>query len=86
MPDYQPASTYPFAANILLCFMQVMTVIYGFKISFSVRLVTTYLGLAAFLVAVPFFADVGGKFAFTSVFILCLIYGFFCGICQCTVF
>ena len=66
--------------------MQIMTVIYGFKISFSVRLVTTYLALAAFLVAVPFFADVGGKFAYYSVFTLCLVYGLFCGVCQCTVF
>ena len=81
MPDNQPASTYPFAANILLFFMQIMTVIYGFKISFSVRLVITFLALAAFLIAVPFFANVGGSFAFYSCFTLCLIYGLFCGVC-----
>ena len=81
MPDNQPGSTYPFAANILLFIMQVMTVIYGFKISFSLRLVSTFLGLAAFLIAVPLFANVGGTFAYYSVFVLCLIYGLFCGVC-----
>ena len=86
MPDNQPASTYPFAANILLFTMQIITVIWGFKMSFSVRLVFSFVGLTAFMIAVPFFANAGGKFAYYSVFVLCLIYGFFAGINQCSVF
>ena len=80
MPNNQPASTYPFAANILLFIMQIATVVWGFNSSFSVRLVSTFLGLAAFMVAVPFFANAGGSFAYYSVFVLCLIYGLFAGV------
>ena len=42
--------------------------------------------MAAFLIAVPFFANVGGGFAYYSVFTLSLIYGLFNGICQSSVF
>ena len=80
MPEYKPASSYPFASNVFLFVMQVVTVIYGFEYSFTARLVPTFLGLAAFLVAVPFCADIGGTTAYYSVFALCLVYGFLCGI------
>ena len=86
MPDEQPANAYPFACNILLFIMQIIITIYGYKFSFTLRMVTSFFGLACFMIAVPYFANEGGKFAYNSVFILCLIYGFFAGICMCTVF
>ena len=86
MPDEQPASTYPFASNILLFIMQIVITIYGYRLSFTIRMVTSFLGLAGFMIAVPYFANEGGKLAYTSVFVLCLIYGFFAGICMCSVF
>ena len=86
MPGEQPASTYPFASNILLFIMQIIITIYGYKSSFTMRMVTSFLGLAGFMIAVPYFANEGGGFAYDSVFILCLFYGFFAGICLCTVF
>ena len=66
--------------------MQVVTVIYLPRVSFTLRLVPTFLGLAAYLMSVPFCADIGGATAYYSVFGLCLVCGFFCGICQCSVF
>ena len=85
MPNHQPANTYPFAINIFLFTMQVVTVIYLPRVSFTLRLVPTFLGLAAYLMSVPFCADIGGATAYYSVFGLCLVCGFFCGICQCSV-
>ena len=81
MPEHKPASSYPFAINIFLFTMQVVTVIYLYRVSFSLRLIPTFLGLAAYMIAVPFCADIGGATAYYAVFGLCLACGFFCGIC-----
>ena len=86
MTGYQPASTYPFAVNILLFMMQIVTVIWGSKISFSSRLIVSFTGMGVYLIAVPFFANVGGSFAYYSVFALCLVYGFFSGVNQVSVY
>ena len=61
MSGYQPASTYPFAVNILLFVMQIVTVIWGSRFSFSFRLILSFTGMGVFLIAVPFFANVGGS-------------------------
>ena len=54
--------------------------------SFTVRLEFSLVGLAFFLVAVPFLANKGGQFAFYSVFIMCFSYGFFSGIFQTSIY
>ena len=71
---------------MLLFVVQVIVVVYGLRTSFTLRIVTSFIGLAFFLIAVPFMANAGGGFAFWSVFGLCMVYGVFDGCVLTTIF
>ena len=86
MPGYLPASTYPFAVNSTVGLIQIILVVYGAKISNTMRLIPCFIIVGIIMVILPFLADMGGAAAYWSCFGTLILLGIFYGATQGTVF
>ena len=86
MTGYLPASTYPFAVNFCVGLIQIVLVVYGSKISNTMRLVPCFIIVGIIMVILPFLANIGGAVAYWSCFSILVFLGIFYGAAQGTVF
>ena len=86
MPDYAPASDYPFAVNALVAVAMVYLIINGWKYTFTTRMVIGYSMCGVCMIILPFLAKLGDSAGFWSCFAVLIIFGFFSGMIQGTTF
>ena len=75
MPGYLPASTYPFAVNSTVGLIQIILMVYGAKISNTMRLIPCFIIVGIIMVILPFLANMGGATAFWSCFCTLILLG-----------
>eukprot|EP00352_Strombidinopsis_acuminata_P009658 CAMPEP_0176377920 /NCGR_PEP_ID=MMETSP0126-20121128/29246_1 /TAXON_ID=141414 ORGANISM="Strombidinopsis acuminatum, Strain SPMC142" /NCGR_SAMPLE_ID=MMETSP0126 /ASSEMBLY_ACC=CAM_ASM_000229 /LENGTH=131 /DNA_ID=CAMNT_0017739991 /DNA_START=54 /DNA_END=446 /DNA_ORIENTATION=- len=64
MEGYSPLTVYPFAVNSLVVVSQILMVLYGSDVSFNMRLIPTFLILAAVMIVMPFLASMSPAASF----------------------
>jgi hypothetical protein len=53
MPDYSPQFVFPFAVNGLLTVMSIIVILYGRRIHYVLRLVTSFFVIAILMILLP---------------------------------
>ena len=76
---YAPASTYPFAVNLLLVFVQIFVVTTGDKFTYSKRFFIAATGLAAIVLVLPYLVQLPYGVNYWVVFAIFIPYGGFSG-------
>lgn len=83
MPEYYPASMYPFALQFLLFFGSLFYTVFKDRwISTEKQIIGSFAIQAALLSLVPFLANLGGCQGFWAVFCTLVVTGWFAGISQ----
>lgn len=86
MPGYSPQTVYPFAVKGLLVISQMWVIVYGWKYSYTLRIVSTFMITAIVMLLVPLLAHMQNGAGFWSVFFMLFFFGIVSGICQASIF
>ena len=83
MPNYYPASTYPFALQFLLFFGSLFYTVFRDRwVSSEYQIIACFVIQAILLTLVPIFANIGGSLGYWAVFFTLMVDGWFAGIVQ----
>lgn len=87
MPEYYPASTYPFALQFLLFLGSLFYTVFKDRwMASEVQIIGCFAIQALLLSLIPIFANLGGEFGYWSVFFTLIITGWFAGVVQSCLF
>ena len=86
MPTHKPITVYPFAVHFLILFGMIYIICRTDITAYNSRISVSFVIIGAFLLIMPFIADSGDTLGFWIVFLALLIFGWFTGIAQATIF
>lgn len=77
---YAPASTYPFAVNILLFASQIFMITTGDKFTYTQRILSSLTVLIVILAVIPYLAILPLGYNYWAVFVILIPFGAFSGL------
>jgi len=87
MPEkYAPASTYPFAVNVLLVASQVVIITTGDKYTYTKRILFSLTFLAIIIAVIPYLATLPEGYNYWVVFAVLVPFGALSGVLQGTIY
>lgn len=73
LAPFEPFFTFPFAVNCMLTFIQVLVVLFGYKLSYFLRLTCMFLVLASLMIILPLVTELLYKDNINTAFALCMV-------------